>query len=119
MARQKATIRREVITTMKNLGVYQPDYNLMINIFVNMLHQLEVFTDQFEASGYSIEEEHTNKAGMTNMKKRAVYGAMEKLRMDISSYSTQLCITPKALGLITDSSPKMSALDKVFHDLTK
>ena len=89
----------------------------MIRTFVDMLYQYEVFTEQFEAGGFNLEEEHTNKAGATNMKKTAVYGAMEKLRMDISAYSTQLCITPKALGTGTNPAPKMSALDKILNDI--
>ena len=48
---------------MKNLGVYQPEYNLMINIFVNMLHQLEVFTDEF---WLSVDERARREVGGTS-----------------------------------------------------
>ncbi len=63
-----------------------------------MLHQYHLFEIQFEESGYQVEEEYTNKAGATNMRKVPLYTAMESLRKDIVSYSDRLCLNPKTLN---------------------
>ena len=76
MARKKETIEKQVIKEMKDLGVYRPEYKKVIKIFAGMVHQYEIFEKQFEESGYKIEEEYTNKAGATNMRKVPLYTAM-------------------------------------------
>src|SRR5699024_7766070 len=101
MARTKKSIRAETIKNMKALGTYKPEYNNVIDIFVGMLHQYENFQEEFERSGYKIEEEYTNKVGATNMRKTPLFSAMEKLRMDIATYSDKLGLNPKALESIT------------------
>lgn len=75
---------------MKDLGVYKTEYRNIVNIFISMLHQYEVYEDKFEDSGYKIEEEYTNKAGATNMRKTPLLSAMEKMRMGIVKYSNLL-----------------------------
>ncbi len=54
---------------MKELGIYRKEYRTTIDIFVDMVHQYEVFTEEFEKQGYKVQEEYTNKAGATNMRK--------------------------------------------------
>ena len=119
MARQKATIRREVISNMTELGVYKKEYNTLIGVFVDMLYHYEHFTEDFEYAGFAVEEEHTNKAGATNMRKTPAYGAMEKMRMDIATYSNLLCLNPKALGSIDIENSKVSKLAGMLSGLEK
>lgn len=117
MARQKATIRKQVIENMKELGIYKKEYRTTIDIFVDMVHQYEVFSEQFAEQGYRVEEEYTNKAGATNMRKTPIYGALEKLRMDISTYSNLLCLNPKALESVTAEKQNKSKLADVLSKL--
>ena len=117
MARTKKSIRAETIKNMKALGTYKPEYNNVIDIFVGMLHQYENFQAEFERSGYKIEEEYTNKAGATNMRKTPLFSAMEKLRMDIATYSDKLGLNPKALESITTESANKSKLASVLSKL--
>ncbi len=119
MARQKNTIRRQIVNHMKSLGVYKKEYKTTIDIFVDMVHQYEVFADEFEESGYKVQEEYTNKAGATNMRKTPIYAAMEKLRMDISTYSNMLGLNPKSLEKITAESGGGSKLASVLSELDK
>lgn len=102
---------------MKDLGVYRKEYKTTIDIFVDMVHQYEVFTEEFEKQGYKVEEAYTNKAGATNMRKTPIYGALEKLRMDISTYSNMLCLNPKALESVTAESQGKSKLADVLNKL--
>jgi len=119
LARKKTTIRNQVVSHMKKLGTYKPEYKTTIDIFVDMLHQYETFGEQFEESGYQIEEEYTNKAGATNMRKTPLFSAMEKLRMDIATYSNMLCLNPKALEAVTAETAKKSKLASVLSELDK
>lgn len=117
MARKKDTIKKQVIENMKNLGTYKKEYRTTIDVFVDMVHQYELFTEQFEEMGYQVQEEYTNKAGATNMRKTPIYSAMEKLRMDISTYSNLLCLNPKALESVTAETQNKSKLASVLSKL--
>ena len=117
MALKKKTIEKHIIDEMKSLGIYKPEYEKTIKIFVGMLHQYQVFEEQFEASGYKITEEYTNKAGATNERKVPLYTAMESLRKDILAYSDRLCLNPKALENVTSEKEGKSKLAKVLSKL--
>lgn len=117
MARTRQTIRNQIVKNMKDLGVYKSQYRNTIDVFADMVHQYEIFTKQFEEQGYSVEEEYTNKAGATNMRKTPIYSAMEKIRMDISTYSNLLCLNPKALESVTAESNNKSKLASVLSKL--
>lgn len=102
---------------MKELGVYKQEYRKIIKIFVGMLHQYEVFEEQFEESEYKIEESYTNKAGATNMRKVPLYTAMESLRKDIAAYSDRLCLNPKSHEGVKVENQKKSTLASVLNKL--
>ncbi|HZK28246.1 MAG TPA: P27 family phage terminase small subunit, partial [Thermoclostridium sp.] len=117
MARQLKTIRNQIVKNMRNLGVYKKEYKTTIDVFADMVHQYEVFTEEFEKQGHRVQEEYTNKAGATNMRKTPIYSAMEKLRMDISTYSNLLCLNPKALENIKPRETGESKLAEVLSKL--
>lgn len=102
---------------MKELGTYKKEYKTTIDIFVDMIHQYEIFTEEFEKQDYQVEEEYTNKAGATNMRKTPIYSAMEKIRMDISTYSNLLCLNPKSLESVTAETQSKSKLASVLSKL--
>lgn len=93
----KKQYRNMIIREMKSLGIYKKEYNELIDIYAGMLHQYQYFVKQFEASGYQVTEEYTNKAGATNQRKVPLLTAMESLRKDIISYSDRLCLNPRTL----------------------
>ena len=75
---------------------------------------------QFYESGCKIVEEYTNKAGATNMRKTALYLAMETMRKDIIYYENQLGLTPVSIKKINDviiKSKNDSPLLKVIQQL--
>ena len=119
LARQKNTIEKQVVERMKKLGVYKVEYRNTINVYVDMLHQYEVLTERFEEDGYKVMEEYTNKAGATNMRKTPVFGALEKLRMDLVAYSNVLCLNPKSIESIKIEKSNGSNLADVLSRFEK
>ncbi|WP_425539435.1 P27 family phage terminase small subunit [Microaceticoccus formicicus] len=119
MARKttKNQIVKEVQKAMSELGTYKKEYNRMVDIYAGLLHQYQVFEDEFEKSGYKIEEEYTNKAGATNMRKVPLYGAMESIRKDIATYSDRLGLNPKSMESITAEKTSSSSLGKILSEI--
>lgn len=115
MARKKKSIKSQVVKDMKELGVYRVEYRNDINIYVDMIHQWEVLSERFAESGYLVEEEYTNKAGATNMRKTPTLATLEKLRVDIAQYSDRLCLNPKSLERVTVEKNTTSKLASVLN----
>lgn len=102
---------------MRELGIFKDEYWDIIDIYSSLLHQYYTFESQFEESGYQVEEEYTNKAGATNMRKTPTYQAMETIRKDLVTYSDRLGLNPKALESITAEKASTNKLEKLFGDL--
>ena len=117
MAQTKDKYKKGIITSLKDLGIYNKAYDELIEIYAGLLHQYNDFEEQFIESGYQIEEEYTNKAGATNMRKVPLYGAMEALRKDIATYSDKLGLNPKSLESITAEKKETSKLADVLSKL--
>lgn len=117
MARKRNSIKSQVIENMKKLGVYSKEYRNTIDIFTDMIYQYEIFIDDFENNNNQVQEEYTNKAGATNMRKTPTYSAIEKLRMDIATYSNLLCLNPKALERVSTSTSNKSTLATILDQL--
>ena len=114
MAYTKAYLKNQTIKAMKDLGIYKKEYNQLIDIYAGLLHQYKSFEAEFIKSGYQVEEEYTNKAGATNMRKVPLYTAMETLRKDIATYSDKLALNPKAYESITVEVAQQSTLEKAL-----
>lgn len=106
----KETIKRRTIADMKELGVHKPQYNRLIDIYADLVHQYLIAVADFEESGYEYETETA--AG--NPKKSGIVSTMENLRKDILQYSDRLCLNPKSLENVTAESGKGSALAKAL-----
>lgn len=113
----KDIIKSKVIKQLKSLGTYKKEFDDLIDIYSGLLDQYKRFEEQFVLSGYMIEEEYTNKAGATNMRKVPLYGAMESLRKDLASYSDRLGLNPKSMESITAEKNETSKLEKVLSKL--
>lgn len=103
MARRAATresIKRNTIKDMKNLGVYKPEFNRLIEIYSELIEQYELLQTRFIESNYSYETE-TMQGGA---KKSPLVGTLESLRKDILAYSDRLCLNPKSLEKGNDNS---------------
>lgn len=109
----KETIKRRTISDMKELGVHKPQYNRLIDIYADLVHQYLIAVADFEESGFEYETETA--AG--NPKKSGIVSAMENLRKDILQYSDRLCLNPKSLENVTAKSGKVSTLASVLNQL--
>ncbi|WP_207204747.1 P27 family phage terminase small subunit [Miniphocaeibacter massiliensis] len=110
-------LKKDTIKEMEELGIYKTQYNRIIGIYAGLLRQYISFEKQFENSNYQIEEEYTNKAGATNMRKTPLYSAMESLRKDIVTYSDRLGLNPKSLESISAEKKSTSKLDIMLANL--
>src|SRR5690625_2640596 len=112
-APSKETIKRRTINDMKNLGVHKPQYNRLIDIYSELVHQHIRLTTEFEASGYQYDVS-TDQGGS---KKSPIVATLENLRKDILSYSDRLCLNPKSLENVTAEKATKSKLASVLSDL--
>jgi len=114
MARRvsKDTIKRKTIEEMKALGVYKPQFNRLIEIYAELIHQYTILSCEFEKAGYPYEAP-TNQGGM---KRAPIVGTLEGLRKDILAYADRLCLNPKAIGNAS-LKDRVSPLAAVLRDL--
>lgn len=109
----KETIKRTTIKDMKELGVHKPQYNRLIDIYAETVHQYLRAVADFESSNYEYETETA--AG--NPKKSGIVSAMEVLRKDILAYSDRLCLNPKAIETVTIDKKSKSKLASLLSTL--
>ncbi|WP_089610082.1 P27 family phage terminase small subunit [Dehalobacterium formicoaceticum] len=109
----KETIKRATIRDMKKLGTHKPEFNRLIDIYAELVHQYQRAVADFEESGYQYETETA--AG--NPKKSGIVSTMENLRKDILAYSDRLCLNPKSLETVTVEVPKKSKLAEALSGL--
>ena len=107
------TIKRATIKDMKDLGIHKPQYNRLVGIYAETVHQYLRAVEEFELNNYQYETETA--AG--NPKKSGVVSAMETLRKDILQYSDRLCLNPKALESVTADTNTKSTLASVLNEL--
>lgn len=112
-------IRQKVVRHMKNLGVYDANYGTSIDVYADLLLQYEILNKEWERQGFKVEEEYTNKAGATNMRKIPVVTAIEKLRVDLARYSDMLGLNPKSYESMKVEKEETSTLDKVLGEISK
>lgn len=104
---------------MEAIGTYRPEFNATIRTYAEMRQQYKKLTNEFYEGGCNITEEYTNKAGFTNIRKTALYLALETLRKDIVNHENILGLTPAGLKKIKSDPPKkkVSKLGKALSDL--
>lgn len=97
-------IIEQTVTDLKAIGVYRPEFDSTIKAYAQMRQQYDTLMKEFYSTGCKITEEYTNKAGATNIRKTALYLAIETLRKDIVNHENILGLTPLALKKITKNS---------------
>ncbi len=121
-----ATSKKSVVENMKKLGVYRPEFDLTIDIYVGLIKQYNSLQKAFNSAlknGEKIEEIVTEMTADGGCKKSPIVATLENLRKDILTYSVQLGLTPAGLKRINDKGMKgkgkTSKLEKVLMDLGK
>lgn len=109
----KETIKRRTISDMKSLGIHRSQYNRLIDIYSELIHQYIRLTIEFEETGYQYDVP-TDQGGT---KKSPIAAALETLRKDILQYSDRLCLNPKSLENVTAESNNKSTLASILNEL--
>lgn len=112
---KKESIKTATIKDMKELGIHKPQYNRLIDVYAETMHQYLRAVSEFEENNYQYETETA--AG--NPKKSGIVSAMETLRKDILQYSDRLCLNPRSLENVTSESNNKSTLATILNELDK
>lgn len=105
---------------MEALGIYKPEFDITIKIYVGLIRQYNALEKQLKQSNYDV----TEKTGYSdNAKKSPLITTMESLRKDILQYSNQLGLTPTGLRKLTEmkAQPQSqpSVLEQAMMQLAK
>lgn len=108
---------------MKDLDIYEDSFIISVDILDKLLDEYEKAYKEWEDGGCKMVVEYTNKNNQTNYVKNPLYQSMEKLRMDILSYSKELGLTPSGLKKLRGSSfdkdeGKVSKVEEVLLKLS-
>jgi hypothetical protein len=104
--RQIRKIIKQVIEDMKNVGTYRPQFERTVRTYAEMSYDYKILMRQFEESNDQFIEEHTNKAGATNVMTTAIYSEIKMIRKDRVSYESILGLTPAGLKKINKEMDK-------------
>lgn len=103
---------------MKALGNYKPEYGDVVNVYVDLLIQYQLYSERYEKMGFPVSEDYTNKAGATNQRKVPILTALETIRKDILTYSDRLGFNPKADQVEIDPAKNTAnALDQFLSEV--
>lgn len=101
-----------VKAAMLALNTYKPEYDPIIEAYVDLWEQYEIVQKRLKRGRYKSSVE----GSMGTQKKSYDVGQHESLRKDILAYSDRLRLNPKAM-IDTPSSGGGSALEKVLSNL--
>lgn len=117
ITRRRNAVAKETKKNMETLGVYRPEFNVVIQRYAEMRVQFDSLNEEWLNGGCQVTEEYTNKSGATNERKTILYSTIEKLRSELTELECILGMTPKGLKGIKKKGleqKKKSALDKMF-----
>ncbi len=118
---RKAKITRifnKTIENMRTLGTYQPEFEVPVKRYAEIRIQYDILSEKWYENGCEVTEEYTNKSGVKNRRKTALYLALETMRKELTEMENLFGLTPKGLKAIRTKgleSKKQSALDKALE----
>lgn len=96
------TIFTETTSFMMSLGIYKSEFDPAIRRYAELRLQYCEVMSNFQDDNCKITEEYTNKSGATNIRKTAIYQALENLRKELTDMENNLGLTPYGLKRIKD-----------------
>ncbi len=111
--------RKDIVKKMGAVGTYNKSFDHIIDVYSNMLLEYNQMLEKFTLNGSEYTIKYTNKSGATNYIKSPEYLIIEKLRVDIISYSRELGLSPSGLKKIKDDTAdkKVSRLAEALKDV--
>lgn len=126
MDKKKKYYRTDYISiiekSMKNLGIYNSEFDKSIEILNDILNDLDFARRDFKADGRQYTVEFTNKNGNTNLTKNPQFQIIADLSDRALKYLNELGLTPAGLKKIQDKKAaknKSSKLNTVLGKLDK
>ena len=125
MLPEEKEVKKIIKSTTKDMqanGTYKPQFDSTIKVYAEMKQQYNATMKKFYESSCKVTEEYTNKAGFTNIRKTALYLALETLRKDIINYENILGLTPAGLKKINKKGlegKKKSLLTEALNELER
>ena len=116
-------IYSETVRSMRNLGTWKDEFQPSVVRYCEMRLQYKMLMERWYDGGCVIAEEYTNKAGATNVRKTALYIAIESLRRELHELESDLGLTPIGLRRINDmlknAGKKTSAFGEAIRALSE
>ena len=98
------TIYNQTVDDMKSVGTYKDEFVPLISRYAELRVQYIIVMDRWYSTGCTITEDYTNKAGATNVRKTALYQAVENVRKELTEHENILGLTPSGLKKINDKN---------------
>ena len=115
--RKTTKIYNETVENMRKVGTFRDEFVTTIRRYAELRIQYEKMNDKWYLEGCQITEEYTNKAGIKNVRKTALYLSIENMRKELIEMENILGLTPKGLKSIKTKGlevKKESALDRAL-----
>ena len=106
-------IYKKTVSNMKALGTYKTEFDASVKRYSELSYQFDRLNEKWYAEGCKITEEYTNKSGATNMRKTALYLALENLRSDLMDMENLFGLTPKGLKAIKSKGREKQSESKL------
>ena len=120
-AGKKKKVHEITVKNMQELGVFKQEFDPTVQRYAELRVQFEILNEKFVDGGCIITEEYTNKAGAKNIRKTALYLALETLRKELADLENILGLTPKGLRALKAkglNGKKGSVLDSALEKLS-
>lgn len=115
MARKltEKAVRNKTIESMTSVGTYKDEFLPTIERYAELFVEYNNLKEDWEKDGRKITEPYTNKAGATNIRKTALYLALESLRKELLELEDKFGLTPAGLKKIKTEGLKTTAENKL------
>ncbi|MBG9977239.1 helix-turn-helix domain-containing protein [Ruoffia tabacinasalis] len=87
-------IKSRVTNDMKSLDVYKKEFDMLIEVYADLIYHYQRMMELYEELGYPIEDDFG--------KKPVLVTQLEALRKDIITYSDRLMVNPRSYQSLTD-----------------
>ena len=112
-----------IITQTKELGVYKPSFDSVIETLASILEKRDIALQEFEESGGELVTEFVSDRGATNLKRNPRLQVWQDLNSQALAYWRDLGLTPAGLKKLKDleikSTSDMSGLERALNGIAR
>ena len=112
-----------IITQTKELGVYKPSFDSVIETLASILEKRDIALMEFEESGGELVTEFVSDRGAVNLKRNPRLQVWQDLNSQALAYWRDLGLTPAGLKKLKDleikSTSDMSGLERALNGIAR